>query len=71
MNKRTISALILLRILAGLLILVKAVVTVIATGKMAVVPSLTTMEALAAGNFPAIAFHPRYISRNKTMINGG
>ncbi|HUW85391.1 MAG TPA: hypothetical protein VMV55_00805 [Methanoregula sp.] len=71
MNKRTISALILLRILAGLLILVKAVVTVIATGKMAVVPSLTTPEALPAGNSPAIAFHPRHISRNKTMIKGG
>ena len=71
MNRRTISTPVLLRILAGLLILVKAVATAIATGKMAVLPSLTTPEALPAGNFPAIAFHPRHISRNNTMINGG
>jgi len=71
MNKQTISTYILLQILAGLLILMKAVVSIIATGKMAVLPSLTTPEALPSGNSPAIAFHPRHISRNKTMIKGG
>jgi hypothetical protein len=71
MNKRTISSLIFPRIPAGLLILVKAVASIIATGKMAVVVSLTTPDAPPAGNSPAIPFHPRSMSKNKTMIKGG
>ena len=71
MNMRTISSLIFPRILARLLILVKAVATVIAIGKMAAVISLTTPDAPPAGNSPAIPFHPRHMSKNKTMIKGG
>jgi hypothetical protein len=71
MNKRTISSIILPRIPAGLLIRLKAVETCIATGKMAAVPYLTTPDAPSAGNSPAMPFHPREMSRNKTMINGG
>jgi len=71
MNKRTISSLIFPGILARLLILLKVVATVIATGKMAAVISLTTPDVPPAGNSPAIPFHPRNMSKNKTMIKGG
>jgi hypothetical protein len=71
MNKRTISSLIFPRIPAGLLILVAAVATGSATGKMAAVPCLSTYDAPSFGNSPAMPFHPREMSRNKTMIKGG
>jgi hypothetical protein len=71
MNKRTISILIFPRILARLLILVKAVVTVIATGKKGAVISLTTPHAPPEGNSPVLPFHPRHMSKNKTLIKGG
>jgi hypothetical protein len=71
MNKRTISSLILPWILTRLLIRLKAVGTCTATGKMAVPPFLTTPDAAPAGTSPAMPFHPRDMSRNKTMINGG
>ncbi len=71
MNKRTISSLDFSGIPEGLLILVEAVTAGCATGKMAAVPCLSTHDAPSAGNSPAMPFHPREMSRNKTMIKGG
>ncbi|MCJ7741490.1 MAG: hypothetical protein MUO95_02235 [Methanoregula sp.] len=71
MNTRTISSLILPWILARLPILVKAVTSIITTGKMVAVPSLANPDTTPAGTSPAIPFHPRHMSKNKTLIKGG
>ena len=71
MNKRTISSLNFSGIPAGRLILVAAVATGSATGKMVAVPSLSTQDAHSAGNSPAMPFHPRHTSRNKNLTEGG
>ena len=71
MKMRTISSLIFPGIFATLHILVKAVATIITTGKMVAVPSLANPDTPPAGTSPAILFHPRYMSKNKTLIKGG
>jgi hypothetical protein len=71
MNKRTISGLDFSRIPARFLMLMKAVATGTVPGKMAAVLCLLTLDAPPSGNSSALPFHPRDMSRNKTLIKGG